>query len=656
MGLSPKGTDGFRGKRFIVGSLIAGPIAVYLSLCFHFHAYQPGDIILRKRGSPMEPPEFIERRSPVSLMMGKSEIKGDNWTDAMLRFYGAIWKLFGRMGQQSSSPFCSVDIEPATLQLLAQRQPNSFWAYRELIKQRAVDPIATVPFHVLLPHADPEEQRFLGKLTFRLHRVLESVETPYGDAMGFWFPEALYSDKASHAVAQAYADIQPKQDNGHCRRMLFFILDRDQFENLDIPQAALSANFAFIDTQRVGVFGRDRPISDRWAFRHGTIPEMVSEIESMKVDPIKEEKGIQYTLTVASDLESLAASAEQGDRFQALRAELKSGGVEMLCHSTFLGRKLGKEYRCWEGELEGKAFRVRLRENSSWSDYMDLGVNYPSDTRWTGLRRWDGHVIFRWHGGDRISQIWKQGYGVVWERLSRAVRLGVYEALGKCMAKKDDRSDKVIEAFLLEYSNLVFTPLYVASGMHDMPLEFKRIMDKHLQGCGNDEAAAFAARAYFEMLMANRSCPRFWENIDTRVTFQSTVFMAHALLDIAESCSRLGMKERAGEIQKLFLSNLVDFRQVHSLYQLGTLFGFVGWEVREDAWFTAIQSEVPERSGYDVVKRAALFAAINEKSDISERILGEVQWEPAQVVADTGHIDGEGHGKWNNPKYCEHRA
>jgi hypothetical protein len=69
----------------------------------------------------------------------------------------------------------------------------------------------------------------------------------------------------------------------------------------------------------------------------------------------------------------------------------------------------------------------------------------------------------------------------------------------------------------------------------------------------------------------------------------------------------------------------------------------------------AIQSEIPERSSYDVVKRAALFVALRERTTAAERILSGVRFDPAQVVADCGHIEGEMHGKWGNPDFCENR-
>jgi len=628
---------------------------MHLDLCFHFHAYQPGDVILRKQGDPRHPPELAERRSPVTLRMGKTDIRGDNWTDAMLRFYGAIWKLFRETGRGATAPFCSVDIEPWTLKLLAQRRPDSFWAFRELLRSRLLDPVATVPFHVLLPHVEPEEQRFLSRLAFRLH---DAVFGPYSaDApLGFWFPEALYSERAARSVIQSFQgrELERGRSNGAGRRRLFFILDQNQFVGVDYPQKAMSANFVMVDDERVPVFGRDRQISDRWAFRQGTIPELVADITANRTDPVKEGKAIQYALTLASDLESLAGSAEQGERFRELGTALERALIGRLSHSAFLDRKLKNEYQSWEGELLSKAFMVKIRDFSSWSDYLDLGVDYPSDTRWTGLRRWDGLVISRTLGNRRISQIWKQGFAKAQSRAARLVRMGTYESIERCLPGKRPGDDLQVESFLLGYSNLVFAPLLLASGAQER-LDFQHLLEDRLPQCRDEQEAALAARAYHEMLMSSRSCPRFWENIDTRVTFQSVVFLAHALLDIAECCERLGLKERAAESEKLFSSNLLDFHEAYRYYQLAGLFGAQGWEVSEEAWHMAIQSEIPQKSSYDVVKRAALFVASREGTAAAERVLSGIRFDPAQVVADCGHIEGEHHGLWANPGFCENQ-
>ncbi|MEM2976431.1 MAG: hypothetical protein QXW06_02080 [Thermoplasmata archaeon] len=645
---------------------------MHLKLCFHFHGYQPGDIILRRPGSPMETPVFLERRSPVGLKAGDRLIKGENWTGAMLGFYREIWRLFEEMGREGGSPgvapFCSVDIEPATLQLLVQRHPGSFRALRRLIEERVIDLICTAPFHVLLPHVAPEEQRILADLAFSLHELLIAPEPE--SPIGFWFPEGLYSREAGRSVGEAFgrrfASRAPRSGGGDASgvgelsagKHLFILLDRHQFLGLQLPQAALSANFVLLNGERVIVFGRDRALSDRWAFREGTIPELVGLIISTHTDDVKEKKGIEYALTMASDLESLASSADQGERLRTLRRRLREVGVELLSTPVFLHRKLTGEYRRWEGEMEDERFRVEIREFSSWSDYMDQGVDYSSDTRWTGLRRWDGLVISRVHRGTRISQIWKQGFMKVQERVERVVRRTVLDGLGRCMAPGTRWGPEQSWEFLRAYAGVVFAPLCLACSPPgaDIEPDFRRIADTHLQNCRRDEEAALLARAYYEMLMSLRSCPRFWDNMDTRVTFQGSVLMAHALLDLAEACERLGLREGAQEALRIFLTNLVDFHEVYRYYNLGSLFGLVGWEVSEDAWHMAVQSEVPERSGYDVVKRAALFVAIREGTDAASRALAEVRFDEGQVVADTAHIEGEGHGQWENANFCENRA
>jgi hypothetical protein len=381
---------------------------------------------------------------------------------------------------------------------------------------------------------------------------------------------------------------------------------------------------------------------------------MVSDIVADRTDSVKEEKGIQYALTLASDLESLAGSAEQGQRFLELGQCLARNGIGMMSHSAFLDRKLKKEFQSWEGELETKDFMVRMRDFSSWSDFMDQGVDYPSDTRWTGLRRWDGLVISRTLWGRRISQVWKQGFAKMQAHAARIVRRGAYEAVARCLPEGRVSNPVATEEFLLECSNLVFAPLLLAAG-GDAHLDYHRVLERRLPDCRSEEEAALAARAYYEMLMSSRSCPRFWENIDTRVTFQAVAFTAHALLDIAEACDRLGLADRAREAERLFTANLLEFQEAYRYYHLSGLFGAFGWEVSEDAWYMAVQSEIPERSTYNVVKRAALFVATREGTEAARRVLADSTFDSAQVTAETGHIEGEHHGNWERPKFCENR-
>jgi len=53
-----------------------------------------------------------------------------------------------------------------------------------------------------------------------------------------------------------------------------------------------------------------------------------------------------------------------------------------------------------------------------------------------------------------------------------------------------------------------------------------------------EQLAGFLARGYTMMLMGLRSDPRFWDNPDTRVTFQNVACLAQALVDMSAACTR----------------------------------------------------------------------------------------------------------------------
>src|SRR5438876_321516 len=55
------------------------------TLSFHFHGYQPGDIVRWREPDPLRPQTFEQRHSPVVLRIGPDRIEGRNWTDAVLR-------------------------------------------------------------------------------------------------------------------------------------------------------------------------------------------------------------------------------------------------------------------------------------------------------------------------------------------------------------------------------------------------------------------------------------------------------------------------------------------------------------------------------------------------------------------------------------------
>jgi len=91
------------------------------TLSFHFHGYQPGDIVRWSEPDPLRPQTFEERHSPVVHRIGPERMEGRNWTDAVLHAYGRMGSVVER-----ASGSASVDIEPQTLSWLLKRDSSAF--------------------------------------------------------------------------------------------------------------------------------------------------------------------------------------------------------------------------------------------------------------------------------------------------------------------------------------------------------------------------------------------------------------------------------------------------------------------------------------------------------------------------------------------------
>lgn len=618
-------------------------------VAYHFHGYQPGDIVRRLPSSPMEPMAWEARRSPVEAFVGEQRLAGENWTDCMLRCYDTFLAAFEGLAGKLGGRVCSVDIEPFTLEmLLAKDQRDGTDVHGRI--QRAVErgvilPVVTTPFHPFLPYLHPFEQEVLAALAFDFYGPWLRAQRDGGRvATGVWLSEGGYTREAASAFARAYWEAVPPETHD-----LYLLIDARQFVQPQGGYPQWSLNYVDLGVGKpVYVFGRDVEVSDAYSFGSRTVGEIVDTIVYERADAAKDEEGVAYLLTMASDLEALVGSPAQLARFRELMVTLHDVESWPTTHADYIRGKVEGRLRSWEGEGRDEAFSAAIKEYSSWSDYSDQMVEgRTGDTRWQGMRRVDGLVISRIHKGRRVSQVWKQGVLAVEAQVEGAVRRAV-EAVVKAVAPQGTREGA--KAFLVAYGRLIFQDHY----RHGFPAgecTFAAAVDR-LGPVGDPEALALAARAYYEMLMGLRSDPCFWENLDTRVTFQNIVMLTHALVDMMEACGRVGETVRRKRLLRTLQSHLLGFESVFHLYRLGSLSGLRGWETTEEAWLQALQSEVPAFSSYNVVQRAALFAL---EGEMPKELEGMVDYDPSQVVAATGHIVGEGHGHWAQRGYCEHR-
>lgn len=584
-----------------------------LTLSFHFHGYQPGDIVRWDERDPLRAQAFEERDSPVVHRIGADRIAGRNWTDAVLRTYGRMGSVLNR-----ASGAASVDIEPQTLVWLLERDPS---AYREILaayERGTAGFVLTPPFHPILPHHHRLEREALFDMMIDF--FAPQIRRSEGMPLGLWLPEATVSRETleSFRGSVLQASLEQEALSGSLRSA-YLVTDARQFATPPGPgQAWVRVDAA----ERLLAIARDHPLSGEFAFGRATAAEFNASVRS---------RGAGSVL-VASDLESLLADPTRAERFETIVGSLPEHGIQIT-----------------QPFPPGEAPASSIVDYSSWSDYDDmLSGGITSDTRWTGIRRSDGLVVSRDHRGRPLSQLWKHAFTLATERIETAVRRRALHLLrGAGVARRP----QALRRLAVAYGRHWFRAHYQAQGSIAAHTDFGRSAEEILGGKVDAELAGFIARGYVLMLMGLRSDPRFWDNPDTRVTFQNVVLLVQSLRDLAEASVRAKETGRAAALRRLLQATFFDFSEWHTRGEFAALQEGQRWETTDAAWYSSLESEVPLRSPLDVVKRAAMFALASGGDWPGGDPIPAVQG----VVADTGHIVGEAHGEWANPEWCEHR-
>ena len=577
---------------------------------FHFHGYQPGDVLRWTEADPLKPPRFEERRSPVALRIGGERVTGRNWTDAVLRAYGRIERVLHR-----AAGAASVDVEPQTLVWLLERDPDAYGRVVSAWRTGAAGLAITPPFHPFLPHHHRAEREALFEMMFDFYApILRAHAGP----VGLWLPEAGYTSETLESYLDSAGRASTRyEDLPDLARGPYLVLDSRQLAAEEEATTAwgrtgLDAGLRFA--------ARDPGLSGEFAFGGSSADAFAGSVVARRMD----------SLLVASDLESLLSNPAQGDRFAEIVEGLRKRGVTVTSPAP-----------------PDRPMAAGVLDYSSWSDYDEHTLHgRTSDTRWTGLRRSDGAVVSRVHRGEPLSQLWKHAFTVLTVQVEDAIRRTARAVL---KVLDVERRSVALRALAVAYGRHLFQSHFRACGWSSSDVEFERAAGTLLRGRVDIEVAGYLARAYVSMLMGLRSDPRFWDGPDTRVTFQNVACLAQALVDAAELCRRAGEPDRGERLLRLLRVALWEFPEAHGRTHVVGLHGAEGWEMTEAAWIRSLQSEVPERSREDVVRRAARYSVGDALSMLS------VRSPESGVVADTGHIAGESHGEWENPDWCEHR-
>src|SRR5436309_2596375 len=306
------------------------------TLSFHFHGYQPGDIVGWPEPDPLRPQRIEERHSPVVLRIGPDRIEGRNWTDAVLRTYGRMGSVLGR-----AEGSASIDIEPQTLTWLLERDPS---AYREIVAAYDAGTagfVMTPPFHPILPHLHRQEREALFDMMIDFYSPL--IRRSAGRPIGLWLPEACYSRETMDSFREATRQASLDQDGmADSLQEAYLVADGRQLARLPEPGRAW---IRLETTDRLPAIVRDHSLSGEFAFGATTASEFAASVHA---------RG-NGAFLVANDLESLLANPHQAERYEAIVQALRGGRVHVV-----------------QPTPAAEAPPSALVDYSSWSDYDDM--------------------------------------------------------------------------------------------------------------------------------------------------------------------------------------------------------------------------------------------------------------------------------------------
>lgn len=543
----------------------------------HGHAYQPRRLIDSVDQSPREV------RGTVHIQRKGVRMVGRNWFELMLR-PGGVYDLLVEAASGRS-----IDMEPLTLHHLKNLNPQSFESLREKALTGRTYMAAAPYSHPILPilaEASPLDALVNVVWGLRFH------QQTFGEALGdgtiaFWLSECAYSKEAVKVVLKAVGEVF-----GDGAKVLF-LLDELQSEGTEqgMPYATT------IDSERVFVVFRSRWLSDAYAFS----PKYEGIMNTLKGVIGSGKPGV---IGVIIDAETYggAYEAHKPALLERLHTELKDGvtvGDELY---RFGFKTIDEIFKEAHGLQEAK-----IRDYTAWSDYEDHQIfrtDHPKtgtivSERAGGLCRWTGHLrdgdgkpvnetyfmVFEWaHPKTKrryvrvLSSLWKVAFNEARRRCSDIVRQAALETLRRFT------NDVTAEEMMKRYGDIVFEK--------EGPEKFVK---RHLTEATNIErkAAELILQAYrYTNQDAAMSCPTFWQNLDTEVSWTSLSYVAGGMALAARACLGLGDGKRsrwiAEEYQRVFMDFEETFRHLID-----------GYEIPLNLLYAQLR-EVAQRRGYDV--------------------------------------------------------
>lgn len=636
-----------------------------------------------------EPPHFKERIAPVSTIIGADVIRGRNWTDMMMKAYRTYFRLFGSMAlylrqamvekfdERGMLPFTSFSMDPETLHFMIEMDyeqgENTYGQLLELLQTGVISPCATTPFHALLPLLDNEfDQRLairVGLLMHwddivRYHEYLDTVGSNTAFIVPFWFPECAFSKRTLEILNEEFLSIT--RQNGIRDPHLLILLDTAQVQPTDIDILMKSWNVVKVDADSyVSVVFRDRSFSDWVTYSNPSVKKLIDRTIA-KVDSGLNERKVDYCWSHFEELEALTFSNKSTVNYDQKITKLAQLSYMPMAPDMFVRRKMDGDF----GKSSHEPQEIGLKDHTAWADWHTT----PSLGRWQGVL--DSNAFFklvdmhrpytRRTRGGKVTEAGPQAWKPAWVATRRTISLavkgdpdtmqgGVVEVLAELCGLKDPKlAKRNVQEFLINWSHAHWREIFLQRDLSEADIDVRALADQYLfrgtkKTVEEDDyaIAAVAAQAYYFALESHRSFATAFENMDTRLTYQSSMMATLAICNLVAVYNWLDRISDAKRMVDLLKTELLDFSSAYDRYELAEL----GVTVQE--WEEALQSQV-EESPLNVVERAARRIAARHLKPLGYR--KDFTREDEFMTTNVGHVWSveieNTNYKWENKVFC----
>jgi hypothetical protein len=637
-----------------------------------------------------EPPRYSERICPVSTVIGTEIIRGKNWSEMMVKSYRVFLRMFYNISyflgqalaekfeERGMIPFMSWDVDPDTLhQIIELDYEQGEGTYSDLIKlfsNGIIAPVATVPFHVILPLLQSDFDRrivirmglmFYWKLIKSYHEFVKTQHDDNQFILIFWLPECGYSKNVIEILHQEFLAMA-KADKIRDPHLVVLL---DNLQAGDCDNDVLMKSWDVLkddENQRISIVFRDRSFSEWVTFSNPSVKKLIDRTIA-KVDSELNTINVDYCWSHFEEVETLTFSSKSAMNFEQKVVKLSQLSYLAMSPDFFLRRKIKGAY----ASAPHEPLTVKLRENTSWSDWH----THISLGRWEGVL--DSNARFklvdenrpyvRRTKGGKVQEIgpqcWKIALVKARDNCTRAIKGnpetmkgGFLEILADVCGHKDAKIVKRnVENFLVHFCQIQWREHFLLH--HDLSeadIALQEIVDKYLmkdvKKRVSDEdyvKAGVAAQGYFWALDSHRSYVTHFENMDQRAVYQGVTMLVLAMCNCIHLLRWSGKSAEEKQVFELLKTELLDFKDGYNRYRLAD------YGVTEQEWRDSIKSVIDD-SDANVIERAARRLAARHLRGLGYR--REFTKEDENISTNVGHIWNSevenSNYKWENKLYC----